>query len=258
MEFWRSSTDWATPVDAPAYPPPPAHYEDVLFQLVFFTTAVENVRPLLLEPLEPSPSGRCCAFAIDVPFCAEYGPFKEMGVALACTLDGAEAYYLTALFLDSSDPIAPGREIYGSPKKFARIRITQEGSELTSTAVRADVPMIQLNSRNTAPAAPAEVPSLFPLYQPKIIPAVDGARPAVKQLIRSAAPEGVTVKRLFQGPGVVSFARTVAGDFWRLEPKNFEGAVYQVCSYRQGFGVVVKDYLATAGGTAPVHRGDGA
>jgi acetoacetate decarboxylase len=246
MNLWRSSFDWAVPPDAPAYPPPPAHYEDVLFQLVFFRTAVDNVRPLLPEPLVPAPSGRCCAFAIDATFCAEYGPFKEMGVAAACTYEGREAFYLVCLFLDSSDPIAPGREIYGSPKKLARILMTQEGGELTSTAVRADVPMIRLNSRNTEPATAADIPSLFPLYQMKIIPAVDGPRPAIKQLIRSAAPENVVTKRLFKGPGVVTFAPTVAGDFWRLAPVEFAGAIYQVASYNQGFGAVAIDYLATS------------
>lgn len=244
MKIWRGSFDWATPADSPAYPPPPAHYEDVLFQMVFFRTALGNIARLLPEPLRPSPTGRCCAFAIDATFCAEYGPFKEMGVAVGCTFEGQEAFYLACLFLDSSDPIAPGREIYGSPKKLAKIQITQEGNELTSTAIRADVPMIRLNSRNTEAATAAEVPGLFPLYQLKIVPAVDKPGPIVKQLIRSAATENVTVKRLFKGPGVVSFAPTVAGDFWRLAPLEFDGAIYQVASYTQGFGEVALDYLA--------------
>jgi acetoacetate decarboxylase len=244
MNIWARDADWATPADAPAYPRPPAHYEDVLFQLVFFRTRPEEIARLLPEPLLPSPTGRCCAFAVEVPFCAEYGPFKEMGVAVGCTLDGQEAFFLACLFLDSSDPIAPGREIYGSPKKYAHVRIVQEGNELTSTATRADVPMIRLNSRNTEPARPDEVPALFPLYQMKVLPAVDRPAPAVKQLIRSAAPENVRVQRLFKGPGVVAFAPTVAGDFWRLTPIEFDGAIYQVASYAQGYGEVVRDFLA--------------
>lgn len=123
MQFWQRDENWATPIDAPAYPPPPAHCRDVMFQTVYFTTDPKNIAPLLLEPLEPSPRGRCCAFGIDAQFCAEYGPFK------------------------------------GAP------------------------------------------------------------------------PEDVTVDRSFKGPGVVSFTPTVAGDFLRLHPRSFEGAVYQVVSY---------------------------
>jgi acetoacetate decarboxylase len=243
MSIWHADPDWAVPPDAPAYPPPPAHYEDVHFQLVYFTTDPQNLSRLLPAPLAPAPSGRCCAFAIDARFCAEYGPFKEMGVAVACAFEGRTGFYLACLFLDSSDPIAPGREVYGSPKKLAHIRMTQEGNELTSTAVRADVPMIRLNSRLTEPAGADEAPPLWPMYVLKLIPAADGRRPAVKQLLRAAPPENVTARRLFKGPGVVHFQPTVAGEFWRLQPREFEGAFHQVCDYTQGYSEVVKDYL---------------
>lgn len=243
MNIRQFDENWATPVDSPAYPPPPAHYRDVMFQMVFFTTDPENIAPLLPEGLEPSASGRCCAFAIDAKFCAEYGPFKEMGVAVGCTFSGKEVFYLPCLFLDSSDPIAPGREIYGSPKKMAEIRMVREGNELTSTAVRADVPMIRINSRLTAPVELEEVPGLWPMYVLKVIPSADGKRPAVKQLLQGAPPENVTVDMLFKGPGVVSFSPTVAGDFWRLTPREFEVAIYQTCSYTQAYSEVVKEYL---------------
>src|SRR6476660_1741685 len=54
MHIWRASPDWAVPADAPAYPPPPAHYENVLFQMVFFRAATDAIRGLLPAPLEPS------------------------------------------------------------------------------------------------------------------------------------------------------------------------------------------------------------
>ena len=53
----------------------------------------------------------------------------------------------------------------------------------------------------------------------------------------------VKIHKLFKGPGVVSFRPTVAGDFWRLEPKEFLGSYYQVCDYTHGHGKVVHDYL---------------
>lgn len=243
MDFWQRDEQWTIPIDSPAYPPPGGYYADTMFQTVFFTTDPENIAPLLPEPLVPSASGRCCAFAIDATFCADYGPFKEVGVAVGCQLDGQEGFFLPTLFLNSSDAISPGREVWGSPKKFANITITQDGNELTSTAIRADVPMIQINSRMTEPAQPDEIPGLWPMYLLKVIPSVEGHHPAVKQLVQSPPPENVKTTRLFKGPGVVSFRPTVAGEFWRLQPRSFQGAVYQVCSFTQGFGQVVKDYL---------------
>ena len=244
MQFEQRDENWATPIDSPAYPPPPADYRDALFQYVYFTVDPNDIAPLLPAPLEPASHGRCMAMALDATFSADYGPFKEIGIFVGCTFEGQEGAYLTCLFLNSSDAIAPGREIYGSPKKFADIRITQEGNELTSTAIRADVPMIRINSRITGPAEPGEMPARLPVYVLKVIPAADGQRPCVKQLLVAAPQEEVRVTKLFKGPGVVSFAPTVAGDFWKLRPRTFEGAVYQQCSYRQAYSRVVKDYLA--------------
>jgi len=244
VNIWQKDENWVTPLDGPSYPPPPSDYRDVMFQMVYFTTEQQNIAPLLPEPLLPSPKGLCCAFAIDVTFCADYGPFKEMGVVVGCVMDGEEGFFLTSLFLNSSDAIAPGREIYGSPKKFSTIHIRQEGNELTSTAIRADIPIIRINSRLSGPADPDEIPALWPMYILKVIPAADGKRPAVKQLLLAAELEDTKVNKLFKGPGVVSFSPTVAGEFWRLQPRTFEGAIYQVCSYRQGYSKVVKDYLA--------------
>ena len=243
MDIWQSSFDWAMPGDAPAYPPPGGYYSNVVFQMVYFTTEPANIEPMLPEPLLASPGGRCCAFAVDARFCADYGPFKEVGVAVGCRLDGQEAFFLPSLFLNSADPITPGREIWGSPKKFADVTIKHEGNEITTTAVRADVQIMQINSRMTEIAREEEVPPLWPVYNLKIIPSADGNGLSVKQLIKGPPPEDVKVHKLFKGPGVVSFSPTVAGEFWRLTPKTFEGAIYQECSYRQGFGKIEKDYL---------------
>jgi len=211
---------------------------------VYFTTDPANIAPMLPPDLTPAPSGICCAVGIDATFCANYGPFKEVGVVVGCQYEGKEAFFLPCLFLTSSDAIAPGREIYGCPKKLARIEMTQEGNELTTTCYRADVPMVQINSRITAPAEPDDAPPLWPMYMLKIMPSTEGDGPAVKQLVENPPIDNVQTTKLFKGPGVVSFRPTVAGDFWRLEPRTFEGAIYQVCSYTQEYGKVVKDYLA--------------
>ncbi|GAG03937.1 unnamed protein product, partial [marine sediment metagenome] len=193
MEIWKEDENWAMPFDSPAYPRLPGRYHDTVLQLVYFTADPETVARMLPAPLEAAKSGLCCAFAVDATFCATYGPFKEVGVAVSCTYEGEEAFFLPCLFLTSSDAISPGREIWGCPKKIAKITMTQDGQEFTTTAVRADVPMIQLNSRITEPAKPEEVPSLWPMYLLKIMPDPEGVRPAVKQLVLNGELSDVTV-----------------------------------------------------------------
>src|SRR3972149_1492394 len=128
---------WAMPPDSPTYPPLPPYYRDTLFQLVYYTTHKDNVAPLLPKPLEPADDGMCCAFAIKVPFCSHWGAFNEVGVVVKVVLNGKEGFFLPCLFLNNSDAIAPGREIWGCPKKMAKISVEHYEGELTTTAVRA-------------------------------------------------------------------------------------------------------------------------
>jgi acetoacetate decarboxylase len=242
MQSYRNE-NWSMPFDSPSYPTLPPYYRDTLFQMIYYKTEKDNIAAILPKPLEPADDRLCCAFGIQVPFCTHWGPFNEVGVCVKVVFEGKEAFFLSCLFLTSSDAIAPGREIWGCPKKIADITIEQHGSELTTTAVRAGVQFLQLNSRCMEPATPEEIPPLFPMYLLKMMPKAESNEAEIKQLVQNGELADVKIHKLFKGPGVVSFRPTVAGDFWRLEPKEYLGSYYQVCDYTQGHGKVVYDYL---------------
>jgi len=235
---------WCMPPDSPSYPLLPPYYYNTVIQTVYYNTDKDNIARLLPKPLEPSDDGTCAAFAVKVGWCSHWGPFNEVGVAVSCTFKGERGFFLPCLFLNSSDAIAPGREIWGCPKKLAEITAQQYGTEFTVTAVRAGCTFMRLNTRCIAPAKPEEVPSLWPMYLLKIIPRCDSPEAAIKQLCLNGELADVVTHKLFKGPGVVSFEPTVAGDFWRLKPKEFLGAFYTELDYTQGWGRVVHDYLA--------------
>lgn len=243
MKISQRKENWAMPIDAPAYSPMPAHYKDTIFQTVFFRTHEDNVARILPSPLKPAPGGLCAVLGIKVGWCSHWGPFNEVGVVVQSTFRGKIGWYLTCLFLNSSDPIAPGREIWGCPKKYAEITVEHWGSELTTTCVRAGVPMIQINSRIIAPAKEEEVPLIFPMYVLKIIPKVGSSEPEVKQLNENPPPYNVKIHALYKGVGTVRFEPTTAGDFWQLTPIEMLSSWYQVCDYSQGHGKVIYDYL---------------
>jgi len=242
MQSYHNS-NWCMPFDSPAYPTLPPYYRDTLFQSVYFTTDKDNIARILPKPLEPADDGLCCAFGIKVPFCSHWGPFNEVGVCVKVVFQDKEAFFLPCLFLTNSDAIAPGREIWGCPKKIADITVEQHGSELTTTAVRAGVQFMQINSRCMEPAKPEEIPSIDPMYLLRIIPDAESNKAAIKQLVANGRLADVKIHTLFKGPGVVSFHPTVSGDFWRLEPREFLGSYYMLCDFTQGHGQIVYDYL---------------
>lgn len=246
MNISQRTENWAGPIDSPLYPPLPAYYRNVEFQIVYFRTDEKRVALLLPEQFEPAEGGLCVAVGINVPFCSNYGPFQETIVASQVVFRGEKGFYAHAVLLNNDAAIAAGREIYGTPKKYAHVNITREGNTITTTCSRNGVPIVQLTSKHCEPASLEDMIPVFPIFMLKVMPRVDKPEPLVKQVTSTPLTE-TTCHALFKGPGTVRFEPSVDGGFWCLEPKEVLGAFYQVLSYTEGYGRVVYDYLAKGG-----------
>lgn len=195
------------------------------------------------EPFEPAEGGLCVAMGINVPFCSNYGPFQEAVVAEQVGFREMKGFFAFTFLLNNDAAIAAGREIYGTPKKYAQVNFTKEGNTITTTCIRNGVPIIQLTSKYSEPASPEEMIPVFPTFVLKMIPRVDGPGPLVKQ-VTSTVLRDAQCHALYKGPGTVRSEPSVDGDFWHLEPREVLGAFYEVPSYTEGYGQVVYDYLA--------------
>ncbi|MFH1571486.1 MAG: acetoacetate decarboxylase family protein, partial [Gemmatimonadota bacterium] len=123
---------YAVPFDCPFYPPLPALYRNVELQLLFFRADPAGVAGLLPAPLEPAPGGRCVAMGIRVPDCTSYGAFGEAVLQEECTFRGQAGWYCSHVWHDGPRGIAAGREIYGTPKVYARLEIGVAGHTMTT------------------------------------------------------------------------------------------------------------------------------
>jgi acetoacetate decarboxylase len=103
--------------------------------------------------------------------------------------------------------------------------------------------MIQITTRVLHPAAEDEFIPIFPVYNLKMIPAVDKPQPIVKQITTTGIDKPKEHWR-YKCAGSVRFQPTSVGEFWRLQPKKILGACRFQMDYEQGLGTVVYDYLA--------------
>ena len=235
--------NYATPVDAPMYGPLPTIYRGVTFNYVYFTTDPQNIEPLLPAPFEPGEDGICVAFSVEVPLSSSYGPFNEMGVVVQASFQGDSVFFLPSLYLDNDSAVAAGREIYGSPKKMAEVRLEQRGDLFVGTCIRNGIEIVQITTHTLAPAKAEEFIPIFPVYNLKMIPSVDKPEPAIKKITCTGVDNPKT-HWFYRCAGSVSFAPTAKGGFWKLVPKEIIGASRTAMDYEQGYGQVVYDYLA--------------
>ena len=235
------------PFDSPFYPLLPAVFRNVKFQFVFFYSSPEAVAKFLPEPLDPSEEGLVVACGLDIPYCSHYGPFLESFISLKCRFQGKPGYYLSHMFHNGPAGIAAGREIYGTPKVWAELRVRQvERTVLTETFL-AGVPVLQISSTMIEVGGKDTMPALTPSWRLKIIPRADGPGPALKQLIDCAiTTQDITLHYHAKGQGRVALGASPMCDLTPLTPVRYGEAYYRELSYSEGYAEIAYDYLQPA------------
>lgn len=234
---------WSMPADSPFYDLLPARYRHVKMQFVFFHAAPDAVDELLPEPLVADPDGLCLAGGIDIPD-SHYGVFQESFLMLRCRFGSQSGFYCSHVFHNGPAGIAAGREIYGTPKVYAVVRQHRCGSETTTETWFRDQRILTIRSVTSESAMHEELPMTGAAWRLKIIPRADMPRPAIKQLVdcRSVTQQFVLHERT-AGTGEVLLGAAGNLDLSRLTPLSYGRAYCQECSYYEGFGEIVYDYL---------------
>lgn len=239
---------WNVPFDCPFYPPLPAIYRNMRIQYVFFYSTPEAVARYLPEPLTPSADGLCVASGLDVPFCTHYGPFQESFLLLKCQFRGQAGFYCSHVFHNGPAGIAAGREIYGTPKVYADVRVRQVERAMVTETYYGGSPVLHICSTMDQTSEANTMPALRPSWRLKIIPRADGPGPAIKQLIDCAGVNrDATVHFQAKGQGKISLGSSPLCDLSPLTPVHYGPAYYQEVSFSEGFAEIVYDYLAEKG-----------
>ncbi len=232
----------AMPAQRAYYPPLPSYYRDVEFQTLFFRTDPAVVYEHLPEPLEPDPEGIAVMMGIRVPYCSAYGPFNEVEFSVRCSYQGQMGFYDIILFHDNPRAICAGRERWGVPKTYAQVDMEMRGNLFCTAVTQEGKQVVALTSTMRAPASPAEMISLYPWFDLKLIPRADGPGAAIKQLLKSGLGDWES-KLLMKGDGMVTLGSTANCDLAAFGPAEIIGTFYEVASYTEVYAEILYDYL---------------
>ena len=235
---------WNIPACDPFYPSLPAVYRHVKMQLVFFEASPEGLTGFLPEPLEAAESGLCVAGGVEIPYSSSYGAFEESFLMLACRFRGHPGFYCSHVFHNGPAGIAAGREIYGTPKVYAEIKVHRDRAGMRAETAYQGSSVLTVSSQTPIAAQPADLPALTPNWRLKIIPRADGPGPALKQLIDCAnVMDDVAYHHVSRGDGSVTLGRSASCDLTPLAPRGCREAFYFELSYAEGYGEIAYDYL---------------
>lgn len=236
------------PAFSPYYPMPPARYRNVRFQFVSFRVEVAAVERVLPACFQASDDGLCTAIGLTVPWSANYGAFEESVLAVKCTYLDQVGYFTPVVFLNSRSSIPAGREIYGTPKVYADVKVGMDERVMHTDTVLAGASVLSIRSTLQRPSTAEELPQLHPSWRLKVIPRADGRGAEVMQLIDAAATmTDVEVHECRAGEGVVEFRPSPVYDLSDFVPLEYFGAWYAEMDYTEGFAEIVHDFLEEHG-----------
>jgi len=120
---------------------------------VTFETTPAIVRALLPPPLEPLPEPLGSAWVGDVSNSNTVGPFRGAALYLRARYRDVIGNYCLTMPVSAPEAVTFGRELYGEPKKLAKIIFEREGEFVWGSAERHDVRYLSLRGRLTGAAA---------------------------------------------------------------------------------------------------------
>lgn len=114
-----------------------------------------------------------------------FGPYNELTLAVPSTFEDRVGQYCVILYVDKDSAIAAGREIWGFPKKYARISVQETPQRTRVVVQRHGVALIQVALAQTEPVTPALLAQyrcgrwldLTTRFNYKLIPSVQQAAP---------------------------------------------------------------------------------
>jgi acetoacetate decarboxylase len=204
---------YSMPPDAPAFQAPPYHYRNAQAISIKFETDPESALDVLPAPLELIEPASASLSFYWYPF-TTFGPYHEAILRLYARHEGKPLTYVAQIFVDTEPPMLAGREVWGYPKKLARIGFDRDKDMVVGWLERPKgVRLATAIMRPEQPAGP--LASNGPTTGLRIIPSARPGenRPALAELV--AADTQHTIREAWEGPGSISFP-----DYSALDPVN--------------------------------------
>ncbi len=118
---------------------------------VLFETTPEAVKALLPPPLEPTTEAAGSAWIGDIGNSNCVGPFMGGALYLRARYGDLVGNYCVTMPMSTDAAVAFGRELYGEPKKLAKIVFESQGEHVWGSAERYEIRYLSLRGRMEGP-----------------------------------------------------------------------------------------------------------
>ena len=229
--------------------PPPYRYRDTRQINILFKTDGGLLEKLTPPPLNPAPERLMIFYIGHFQFADFEMPYHEAGLLIPVMHGERKGLYPIVLYLDKTNPIVGGREIYGWPKKEAEsILFVEDQGKISASVTRYGQQIMDVHFEARQKAAPIVQRPVEPTFTLKYIPsAVKDGAPDVLKLISSANDPDV-ITEMHVGRADLKFGNSPCDEVLsRIPVGEIIYAEAITHDFTMGYGELVVDYLARGG-----------
>lgn len=138
---------------------------------VMFRTKPEIIKRVLPPPLEPLEEPNALIFIAEYPQ-TNLGPgYNEAGLFVQCKYKDEQGSYCLSMPIDNEARMHNGRDIFGFPKKLAKIHLERNGSKAYGFVERHGIRFVELKAELSGRFP--QLPKLGPTFLFKAMPRID-------------------------------------------------------------------------------------
>ncbi len=234
------------PPQSPTYPRGPYRFHNREYLVISYRTDPALIRAALPEPLEPEGDSVAVQW-LDLPDGEGFGAYAAAAQVIPCAFNGERCNFISQMYVDSTPPLAGGREIWGIPMKFGKAALAVHADTLTGSLHYADQPvacgtMVYKHDAFRADHAREREHLARPQITLKLIPDIDGT-PAIAQLVATRF-EDIVVHGAWTGRARLELVPSVNCPLADLPVVQIVGGLHMATDMTLPYGKVIHDYLA--------------
>ena len=235
----------------PFFPAPPHRFRgNRIFSIVFKTTP-EVLRELVPQPLVPNSDNLLIVYigslnASSVDYSTRTVSYHEAGILVPVVFPrtNAPGTFAVSLYLDTPVGIAAGREIWGFPKKDAKLTFSVKDGQVSGTVERLGTVLLRVNAKLENKVEPVPDQRELPFLVEKLIPSARrNAPPDVWELVSVRTTDSKT-NEYWHCTGSIQLGSGPEDPLGRIKVLGIVRAALVNNDFSLDYGEIIHDYLS--------------
>lgn len=220
-------------------PKPPYMWPNARILASLYISKPETIQKILPPPLEAGKEGIVLVFVAEYPESNFGVSYNEAAMFVQASFPGEQGkidgVYCPCMYVDDDVAMIGGREIYGLPKKIAKIGLKKEGDKVTGTLERGEIKIVDMEATLTAKAEGTM--GFGPTFSLRIFPSPNVEGLSMAEIL--SIDITTEAKEVHTGTGTLKFEKSEADPLYEIEPVMQMGMIYTIGTPKMSKGTVL-------------------